>query len=84
MQRRALRWILGASAAIALSGTAHAADEPTTPATDRNDGAIRWHLPDQFDAAVARAKKEKRILLIKGVSFGIDEAGAKCATKGKW
>ncbi len=46
--------------------------------------AIKWVLPGDFDKAVERASKEKRLIVIKGVSFGIDEAGAKCATRGKW
>jgi hypothetical protein len=46
--------------------------------------SIRWHFPHQFEEARARAKAENRILLIKGVSFGIDEEGATCATKGRW
>jgi hypothetical protein len=45
---------------------------------------IRWHLPAEFDTALDRARKEQRMLLIKGVSFNIDEAGAKCASKGTW
>ncbi len=46
--------------------------------------AIKWVLPGDFGKAVQRAKKENRLIVIKGVSFGIDVAGAKCATKGKW
>jgi len=46
--------------------------------------SIRWHFPHQFEEARARSKAENRILLVKGVSFGIDEEGATCATKGKW
>lgn len=46
--------------------------------------SIRWHFPHQFEEARARATAEKRILIIKGVSFGIDTEGAACATKGKW
>jgi hypothetical protein len=46
--------------------------------------AIHWVLPGEFPAAMARAKAEQRILVIKGISFGIDEAGAKCATAGVW
>jgi len=49
-----------------------------------NTQAIRWHLPGEFMEARDRARRENRLLLIKGISFGIDEAGAKCATKGKW
>ncbi len=46
--------------------------------------SIRWELPDAFAKARERAVKENRILMIKGVSFGIDKVGAACATKGKW
>ena len=49
-----------------------------------DEGSIRWHFPHQFEEARARAKAENRILVIKGVSFGIDTEGATCATKGKW
>jgi len=46
--------------------------------------AIRWFIPGEFKEALERAKEEKRLLIIKGISFGVDDAGAKCATKGKW
>jgi hypothetical protein len=46
--------------------------------------AIRWHGPGEFAAARERAEHEKRLLLIKGISFGVDELGASCATKGRW
>lgn len=45
---------------------------------------IDWVLPGHFADAVKRGKAEQRLILIKGVSFGIDVAGAACATKGKW
>lgn len=45
---------------------------------------IRWELPAAFETARTRAKDEHRLLLIKGVSFNIDEAGATCPTKGTW
>ena len=45
---------------------------------------IEWELPGQFEHARARSLKEERLLLIKGVSFGIDRVGAVCATKGDW
>jgi len=41
-------------------------------------------LPGDFPQAIARAQKEQRIVVIKGISFGVDGAGAKCATKGVW
>ena len=46
--------------------------------------AIEWVLPGDFAQAIARAKQEQRIVVIKGISFGVDGAGAKCATKGVW
>jgi hypothetical protein len=46
--------------------------------------AIEWVLPGDFPQALARARKEQRIVVIKGISFGVDAAGAKCATKGVW
>jgi hypothetical protein len=61
----------------------------STPAQSDGDlgcdpSAIRWFIPGQFQDARARAKAEKRLLVIKGISFGVDDVGAKCATKGKW
>lgn len=60
----------------------------STPAQSDGFGcdpsAIQWFVPGQFEKALARAKEEKRLLVIKGISFGVDDAGAKCATKGKW
>jgi hypothetical protein len=55
---------------------------PMESAGDRT--AIRWHGPGEFAAARERAEHEKRLLLIKGISFGVDELGASCATKGRW
>jgi hypothetical protein len=45
---------------------------------------IRWHFPHQFEEARARARDGRRILLVKGISFGIDTEGATCSTKGRW
>ena len=64
-------------AALALPATAQ-----TEFGCDRS--AIQWTLPGQFEEALARAKKENRLIIIKGIAFGVDEAGAKCATKGDW
>ena len=56
--------------------------QPAKLGCDRS--AIQWFIPGQFKEARARAKQQKRLLIIKGISFGVDDAGAKCATKGKW
>lgn len=68
----ALLWAL-----LSLSATAD-------PEFGCDRSAIRWTLPGHFDEALARAKKENRLIIIKGIAFGVDEAGAKCATKGDW
>jgi hypothetical protein len=65
---------------LALFAAPTLAGDP--PASDTS--AIRWELPDAFSQARKRAADENRILLIKGVSFGIDKVGATCATKGMW
>lgn len=57
------------------------AQKPTRPVDDSN---IRWHLPGSFEAARRRAVDENRLLVIKGISFGVDSIGATCATKGTW
>ncbi|MBI3408400.1 MAG: hypothetical protein HY040_08590 [Planctomycetes bacterium] len=70
-----LPWCIGASMA----------DDPQKERlTCQNTSAIRWFLPGQFEEARAHAEKTKRILMVKGISFGIDAVGAKCATKGNW
>jgi hypothetical protein len=67
-----------------------AAASPAQEAQDQqpelgcDPSAIQWFIPGQFEEALARAKEEKRLLIIKGISFGVDDVGAKCATKGKW
>lgn len=45
---------------------------------------IQWVFPGNFDDAEKRADEEGRILIIKGLGFGLDETGATCATKGDW
>lgn len=55
---------------------------PPAPACDRT--AIEWVLPGDFDTALGRAREEQRILVVKGISFGVDTQGARCATRGVW
>lgn len=62
---------------------------PAAPSQDRTEPgedrtAIHWVLPGDFATALTRARAEQRILVIKGISFGVDGAGSKCATKGVW
>lgn len=54
-------------------------------ATPRGDTtAVKFFIPGQFKEALKQAKESKRCLLIKAIAFGVDEEGAKCATKGHW
>jgi hypothetical protein len=46
--------------------------------------AIEWHVPGDFKKALKKSVDSGRLLILKGISFGVDEAGAKCATKGDW
>ena len=46
--------------------------------------AIRWHTPGKFEDARKAAASGNRILMVKGIAFGVDAAGAECATKGCW
>ncbi len=69
-----------------VAGTAVAQKPDAAPDTDLgcDPSAITWFIPGQFQDARERARSEKRLLIIKGISFGVDAAGARCATKGKW
>jgi hypothetical protein len=60
------------------------ADVPGGMAACQDTTAIDWFAPGSFDAARKKAEAEHRLLMIKGISFGVDEAGAACATKGCW
>jgi hypothetical protein len=54
-------------------------------ATPKGDTtAVKFFIPGQFKEALKQAKESKRCLLIKAIAFGVDEEGAKCATKGHW
>ena len=64
--------------------TAAQAESPLSPELVCDTAAIDWFLPGDFEAALSKAKAQGRMLLVKGVSFGIDAAGAKCATEGTW
>ena len=69
---------LSANFAFAQTGSGPVSSGPG------NTEAIRWVLPGDFQDAQRQAVEKKRMLLIKGLGFGLDELGAKCATKGCW
>ena len=46
--------------------------------------AIRWKLPHEFNEARELARTQNRLLILKGIAFGIDAEGARCATAGSW
>ena len=76
---------LALSSAPPSSAQKPALDPPeAAPELGCDESAIRWAFPDEFAAARERARAERRLLIIKGISFGVDDAGAKCATAGQW
>lgn len=74
-------------ACIALTTVAASrlyADETGPLKTCQNTLAIEWVLPGEFDHALKFAEQKQRLIMIKGIAFGIDHVGAKNATKGCW
>lgn|GEM_PF-5900834 len=69
---------------IAVAMPTIAAAQSLTSKINCDKTAISWILPGHFKDAQTRAKNENRILIIKGLGFGLDEVGATCATKGDW
>lgn len=67
-------------ALFALPAAPAAAADPACADTT----AIRWHTPGSFDDARKAAAAQNRLLMIKGIAFGVDAAGAEGATKGCW
>ena len=66
---------------VALSATALAQDDRAQEA--RGDtNKIRFTLP--FKRALAKAKKENRLLFVKPIFGGVDEEGAKDYRCGSW
>ena len=61
-------------------------EESGQPAIDAEGDTrvVDFYLPHEFEQALKASKQQNRCLLIKGVAFGIDAAGEKCATKGHW
>jgi hypothetical protein len=70
--------------AVVLFALSAVPAEAADPAACTDRAAIRWRVPGEFEDARKEAEKEKRLLLIKGIAFGVDELGAKDATKGCW
>lgn len=68
--------LLGCAGSVARAG------DVAAECTDHS--AVTWVLPGQFEDAQKKSASEKRLLLIKGIAFGVDELGAKDARKGCW
>lgn len=75
------RTLLISSLVLLLLATIHADD--ATKASE-NTIAINWVLPGHFADALKQANAQQRLIMIKGIAFGIDDLGATCATKGCW
>lgn len=77
--------IFASALLFCIAGAIGAGEPETTPAKPVGDTTVvNFFLPGTFADALDRAKTSQRCLIIKGVAFGIDEAGSKCATKGHW
>ena len=46
--------------------------------------AVQSLAPGEFDDARRTADKPRRLPILEGVAFGIDERGSNSATKGTW
>jgi len=75
---------IGLTAATALAVMTAWVDDDEGLKQDVDSRAIEWAFPGEFAEARRRSKEEQRILMIKGVSFGIDEVGLVEPTKGEW
>ncbi len=85
MRRFSLFLIVGCIAVVQLLVAADVPEAQKPKADTTSDtSSIRWFLPGQFDKARAAAKARNRLLVLKGISFGIDAKGATCATAGSW
>ena len=74
--------VVAAALLLHMLPPVRAQDEPADGPGDSR--VVDFFLPGQFLEARMRAMETNRSLLIKGVAFGMDEAGATCATKGHW
>ncbi|MCR9247675.1 MAG: hypothetical protein NXI31_21830 [bacterium] len=79
------------AALVAATLPSQGRPSPDRPSPDRpspsrpcDSSRIEWVLPGHFEVARKRAVAEQRMILIKGISFGVDEKGASCATAGTW
>ena len=75
---------LAGCALTAVVATPAAAQEPAPAARGGDPEVIDFIYPGKFAKALEQAKATNRCLIIKGVAFGVDAAGAECATKGHW
>ena len=57
---------------------------PPADPTCADTASIRWHTPGKFEQARKAAAAQNRLLMVKGIAFGVDAAGAESATKGCW
>ena len=71
-------------AAFALALSAVLTTTVSAQGASCSGDAIDWFVPGQFERAVDEATTRQRIVIVKGIAFGIDKAGAKSARKGTW
>ena len=73
--------LIAALAVVSAANVVRAGDDFTSC---QDKTAIQWFTPGSFAAARLQAENTKRLMMVKGIAFGVDEVGAKCATKGCW
>lgn len=69
---------------VSFSSIALAQEQRDEKQPPCNAEAIDWVLPGDFEEALEKSREKSRLLLIKGLGFGLDELGAQCATQGCW
>lgn len=83
--RSGLMLLMAVAVCFVLAGSGSAQTTKTEKkANCFNPEKINWVFPGHFDRAYEQAEKKNRLLLIKGLGFGLDDLGATCATKGCW
>lgn len=75
------KYVMAALAAVVLARSAPAAEKALAC---QDPTAIQWFTPGSFEKAQKAAQTQKRLMMIKGIAFGVDAEGAKNAIKGCW
>ena len=81
MRIRDRTWLIAIALVVVAAPQGLAKDAPPSCG---DATVVDFFLPGKFEEARKRSRKTGRCLLVKGVAFGMDKAGAACATRGHW